>query len=492
MKYSLAGCTAAGLWLAAALVSAPVPADPPGPAYSVEACCQLCPKAADPANYVGSGYRAGFKNLLQGRSGWLFRSEFDLATSFGLNENEYHELHRFSEALKKRGTQLVLVYAPPRGLMDPDKLLPDDRQRYDFALARSNFGLTLQRFEQQGGVVAPHIEQLADEGKGYEYFFRRDHHWTPTGAEHTAQVVAKAIQESIPAYATIPKRQFVTRRVGTLQKPGSIGRFATQICGFSYPMQYTDAFSTEPEGENSPLGDASAPQIVLVGTSLSNANVNFNFVGYLTQYLSADVLNAAVSGGGYDTAMLQFLHSEQFQKEPPKILIWETPYYDFNGDSTKYLRFLRQAIPAVTGGCGDKPALLSATVNLQAGNNEILFNGGGRILPIVSRKHTVEMQFSDPTLRELWAKVYYLNGVKERLHLRYGQYYKGDGRFTAELRHDTALYADATFMALNLELAQAPAAPLSVTARICESDEDAPPLPQDPKALVPKSQVAAR
>ncbi|HET7924318.1 MAG TPA: hypothetical protein VFL30_05430, partial [Rhodanobacteraceae bacterium] len=99
-------------------VEAPPAKAPGAPQYAIEPCCSLCPRAADPHAYDGSQYLGDFRTLVDGRDGWLFRTGMDLTTTFDITNDSLRGLKRLSEALKQRGTELVLVYQPPRGLMD--------------------------------------------------------------------------------------------------------------------------------------------------------------------------------------------------------------------------------------------------------------------------------------------------------------------------------------------------------------------------------------
>jgi alginate biosynthesis protein AlgX len=426
----------------------------PTPQYAAERCCSLCPRAADASAYAGSQYLSDFRVLLDGRDGWLFRSEMDLTTSFDITDESLHELHRLSEALHRRGTELVLVYQPPRGLMDPDKLKPEQRKSYDFPTARRNYSASLDKLRSGGGVIVAPLDTLVDENKGYEYFFRRDHHWTPAGAEHSAKVVAETVRK-LPAFASIPHKEFTTHQIGVLAKPGTLQKIAAQLCGGGYSMQYVSMFATEGSGGDGGgglLGDEAQPEVALVGTSNSDAKGGYNFGGYLEQYLGADIVNVAISGGAFEGSLLHYLQSKEFQQHPPKVIVWEMPYQNYPSAEKNPHKIFRQAVPLVADGCRGKPSLLSSTITAHPGSNELLFNGGGRILPLVGRDAQLDFQFSDPAEKDLHAELWYFNGLKESLKLHFNQYVDNGGRFVAELRTDRPDYASATLMGATLEV----------------------------------------
>jgi len=436
------------------------PAAPPAnatsaaPQYAIERCCALCPRAADANAYAGSDYLSDFRVLVDGRDGWLFRTEMDLTTTFDITDDSLQGLKRLSAALKQRGTELVLVYQPPRGLMDPDKLKPDQRRAYDLDTAHRNYSAALEKLRRGGDVVVAPLDTLVDEKKGYEYFFRRDHHWTPAGAEHSARVVADAIH-ALPAFEGIPRKEFTTHPAGVLAKPGTLQKIAAQLCGGGYSMQYVPMFATEGaggDGGGGLLGESAAPEIALVGTSNSDTKGGYNFAGYLEQALGADVVDVAISGGSFEGSLLHYLQSREFQQHPPKIIVWEMPYQNYPGPDKNPYKIFRQAVPLVDDGCKGKSALLTNTITTHGGSNELLFNGGGRILPLVGRDMQLDLQFSDIAEKDLHAELWYFNGLRESLKLHFNQYVDNGGRFVAELRTDRPDYASATLMGATLEM----------------------------------------
>jgi len=465
----LLALSSAGGSAAPVLTAAPLPA-PAAPVFHVEGCCRLCPQAADPAAYAASAYTAEFRTLIEGRDGWLFRSEMDLVTDFPFSDTAYAELRRLGAALRQRGTELVLVYQPPRGLADGDRLRPEQLQHYDRARALRNYAALLQSLRERSGVTVVPLDRLFGAPKDYEYFFRRDHHWTPAGAEQTARRVAETLRE-MPAFAGVPRKTFVTRRSGLLAKPGTLQKVAAQICKAEYSLQYLSGDSTEAADGGGLLDEAAAPQIALVGTSNSDAAGGYNFAGYLRQHLGADVLDQALTGGSFEGALLRYLPSPEFQQRPPKLLIWEMPWQVFPRDDRKLRKIMREALPLIGNGCRSKGAVLARRrLPLQAGRNEVLFNGGGRVLPLRGGDYLLDLQFSDAGVKDLDATVWYLNGSKDALKLHFNPYVDNGGRFVAALRDDVEPYADAQFMALTVELAQAPAAPLTLDAQLCVRD----------------------
>ena len=118
-RYAAAAC---GLCLAASASAQQAPASDL-PVYVVQDCCALCPEASNPAVYEG-GYLSSFRMLVQGKDGWLFRTEDDLLMRYGLTPESFQAIAGISRFLDTLGVRLVMVPLPPRGLMAWSKL-PD-------------------------------------------------------------------------------------------------------------------------------------------------------------------------------------------------------------------------------------------------------------------------------------------------------------------------------------------------------------------------------
>src|SRR5688500_332791 len=104
--------------------------------YEVVPCCGPCPAANDRANY-NTGFLSIFPILMQGEEDWLFRSDVELVTEFGPDALNLQQLKLFADMLKARGTELVVIYHPTRGLVHPSKV--PSAARYDYKAASANY-----------------------------------------------------------------------------------------------------------------------------------------------------------------------------------------------------------------------------------------------------------------------------------------------------------------------------------------------------------------
>src|SRR3546814_15059596 len=66
------------------------------PTYDLQLFCQLCPEAANPAQYDSSSSLEDFRVLQQGCHGWLFRTETALGTQFDVSTERLAQSRRIA------------------------------------------------------------------------------------------------------------------------------------------------------------------------------------------------------------------------------------------------------------------------------------------------------------------------------------------------------------------------------------------------------------
>jgi alginate biosynthesis protein AlgX len=459
---SLSGLTAA-IFAASSGVRAD---DAHAPTFTAEPCCNICPQALDAKNYT-TRYQQNFTTLVQAQGDWLFRTQEDLRTEFDTTPEGYRRMKELHDAFKSKGVELVVVYQPTRGLVDRNKLFPAERAKYDYETALKNYQTMLGRFSQMGYWV-PDLSPLTNEPstkeeQGHDFYFRGDQHWTPYGAQRTAKIVAEKVKQ-VPGFADIPKREFESHMSGRMGKTGTLHNMAAQLCGNTYSIQYMDQFVTEPKGEAADgdlFDDSGNPEITLVGTSHSGKN--YNFGGFLEEYIGADVLNVAFPGGGLEGSMLQYLGSDDFQKKPPKILIWEfSPLYRLDQET-----IYRQMMSMLDNGCEGKEAIMSQSATLKTGPNELLVNGKNGIKDVRNGSNQIDIRFADTSVKTLHATLWYMNGRHEDLKIEKPTTSDTDGRFAFELRDDKD-WANQQLLAVEIQGPEAGTAPQQVDAKICK------------------------
>lgn len=452
----------AALGLLAGACLRPAHADDDLPTYDAEPCCTLCPRARDADVYL-TQFMRDHRQTLQGQGDWLFRSDIELATQFTIDDHVVVDLARMVRAFKAHGTQILMLDFPPRGVLHADKLLPGDRRGFNDKLALANYRAALQRFRDAGFIV-PDYGLLAEHPDGTEYFFHRDGHWTPDGARRTAELIADTVK-TLPVYAELHKRAFATKRVGRNRHPGVLSIVASQICGGYYPSEVVLGYTTDPV-ESDIFGDVPVPEISLVGTSFS-ATPTYHFAGFLQQNLQTDILNASLSGGNFDGGLTQYLLSDAFQQNPPKLLIWEFGHPQIAVANPGQMR---RIVPLVDNGCADKDVLLSNETAVGSGADftDLLFNGGGQILAVKSRELVVDLKFADPAVSEFLAEAWYLDGKHEVLRVRLNDYTKSGGRFALEMNREPD-FAEQPLIDFRVQVVSPLLKPTTVVAKLCRA-----------------------
>lgn len=104
-----------------------------------------------------------------------------------------------------------------------------------------------------------------------------------------------------------------------------------------------------------------------VGLEFEN-NPQVNFIGFLQEFLQTEVLNFAVSGGGSFTALENYLISEAYKDEKPKLLVWETVLNPRSLDRSRFdvATDYRRVIPSIYGSCSDSGAVLEGRLELSS------------------------------------------------------------------------------------------------------------------------------
>lgn len=449
------------------LLAAPVlcaAAEPP-----CELDCLLCPGLADDAQYA-EGIMKSMKHIAPGKDSWLFRSEVDLSNQFGIPPAMQPQFKRLIQAFAAKNVQVVIAVQPTRGMMHRDKVRADRAYGFDFATARRNLAAFLAQL-RAGGALVPDILPLVDTPPQPDYFFRRDHHWTPHGAQVTARIVADAVQQHA-FFAELTKKSYRTEPSVMVPKDGTMSRALKKICGNNYGFQYVRGFQTVPAGDDlsSLFEEESSPEVILVGTSNSASRdddtKNYNFDGYLKEYLGVDILNLALPGAGQEGALLNYLQSADYSPDaPPKMIIWELPASFRLEDPLLY----RQLLPAIQGGCAKAEVLASKQTELpllQVNQRiEILSNSGAQRRDFADLPGFLDIQLSDKNLKDFYIITYYDNGQRDKVWYRREAIVEG-GQFYLQLSQAESLRG-ANLLSVFFEPSEALTEPGNVEISLC-------------------------
>ncbi len=430
--------------------------------------CMSCLAMDDPANYLEGSMKMAAR-LTPGKDHWLFRSEVDLSNNFGMNPAMEGEFARLVDAFADQGTKLVMVLQPTRGLMHRDKLREDKKQGFDYPLALAKLETFASQLRNAGAIV-PDITTLVKTPPEQEYFFRRDHHWTPAGARATARVVADELIHQ-GALSGLERTEYRTEEGRVIYKVGVLNTALQSLCGNRYSLQYVQGYRTVPVATDADalFGESAPPEVVLVGTSNSairDAEVKeYNFDGFLKDYLSLDILNFALPGSGEYGSLLQYLYSDSYSPDSaPKLLLWELPANYQLSDELMY----RQLIPAITSKGRDEGVLLSRSLKERKVENgrriELLSNSGSDRIDIHGKGAYLDLQIEDPALKEFYLIVYYDDGARDKVWIRREAVVSG-GQYFLELSR-SAEFQKANLLSVFMEPTQTLAEPTDIQVRL--------------------------
>ncbi len=443
------------------------PAAITAPVYEAKECCTLCPKAADPDSYATT-FLKDYLYLVQGEGQWLFRTEAELNITAQKDELVWDDLERMVKDLNARGTKILVYLSAPRAVVQAKRLTPEVRARFDYDALLKNYQGYLERLRKVGFIVPPADRFASVEGE--DFHFQRDAHWNPSGAKRAAELIAEYIK---PLNFGFPPKAFVTKPSSVITRRGTIAFAADVICGSRYPTESSIFYETTAPATDDLFGDEPVPEIALVGTSFSGS-AEYHFMGFLRAALQTDMLQNSFAGAGFDGSITQYLASPAFQKAPPKLIVWEFPYQFFGRADHATMR---RIVPLVNNGCANRKALISSEVELTNSGEykEVLFNGGANFVDEKSKNLVVDMQFSDPNVREISSEIWYLDGRHELIRSRYNQFTNMEGRFVLELSRAPE-YADQPMVDYRLQVLTTVGKPVKVKATMCST--------QDPAAVV--------
>lgn len=277
-------------------------------------------------------FREGKPGVVVGRDGWLYTAEEFTVAADAEAQVDAHlaQIGQVRERLAARGTGLLIALVPAKARVYPEHVgtrrpAPLHGALYARALAAA----------RAADIPAPDL--LAELGQckaGGAVFLRTDTHWTPAGARCVAAALAR--QAGAAGLGTRGERiAYRTTAAAAVPHRGDLLKFLPLDPWFEGLLPPSDTLAparTESPAAAGPgsgpgqelLGEAPAPEVVLVGTSYS-ANPLWNFTGALQEAFGEDVVSYATPAHGPFLPMHEYLDSADFRARPPRLVIWEMP-----------------------------------------------------------------------------------------------------------------------------------------------------------------------
>ncbi len=265
-------------------------------------------------------FREGRSGVVVGNDGWLFSRE-EFAAPLGRTPDLAEAAAGLAEvrgALAQQGIELVVVPLPAKADIYREHL-SDTAVPESLARLYDDFVALLDR---EGIAHVETREPLLVARSEGPLFLATDTHWTPLGAQVTAQAVSREIGAS-------PSGTYTIAAAPPVQRDGDLSKFI--VTGGLAPLVGLGPESVTPHrattSAEAAAGDIFGPSsipYVLTGTSYS-ANELWSFGDSLKAALGADVLNMAEEGKGPVAPMRALLASETLRDNPPETVIWEFP-----------------------------------------------------------------------------------------------------------------------------------------------------------------------
>ena len=390
--------------------------------------------------------------LSHGKDGWIFRT-IDFRSDFLATGKTLEYFQRLNKLLAEKGQKLVIVFQPPRALVEAQHIDTADMPKgYAADKALLGYKTFLKQLEQAG------LTTVDLSGGPDGYFGKGDFHWAPAGAGYSAQQVAEVIKK-LPGFDGVERHKFETKVVGMgAADRGAFEEFIQNTCKENIELTTKPVWMTyqaDSSGAGSLLGDTSVPAITMLGTSNSAQDDKFNFVGALKHDLGADVYNAAVTAGGFGESADRYYASDLYHKNPPKIIAWEfLPQHNYNNAESQ--NDFRQMIPAVYGECTAQSALAQQTAAI-SGTNTAILPGTSKI----SLKDSyLYLNVTEPAERSLKLEILYADGNADQVDLTRSTRTENNGKYFFELSNGNE--TKALFFHLVTDTPKG-----KVTARLC-------------------------
>lgn len=349
-------------------------------------------------------------------------------------------MNRLNDVFRDNGKLLVVVPTPLRGMVnggvvDDTAALEELEIDFDVSEAQAYYRDYVRSLEP---IVAVDLLDAATllSGQTPGYHLKLDRHWTPEGAQVSAQAVAQVLSANSEYNALqLPKRTiFSTARVGEQSSPEKIFELIEENCG-DLPdelMETMSLYETE-RGTEQTLFDLKQPYVTLAGGSFSGKN--YNFAGFLSEALGQDVVDNSVSGGGLFIPLQDYLLNT-----PPElraeVIIWEYRMTDATSTNSKedFTPF-RELIPAVYGACSAENTLLSNSTEASATNFTVFENSSDSVQ---GEDYYLHLQASDLSLVEFEIAMTHEDGSVDTALIERSTRVSNTGEYFLELSRDVA------------------------------------------------------
>jgi alginate O-acetyltransferase complex protein AlgJ len=262
-----------------------------------------------------------------GKDGWLFPL-WDAMSRFDQQQlrSTIEVVNEAVGAIRAAGINVAVALFPSKAriyrqyLPDEVRLPADIDRRYQAALA----GL------RRPGVLVPDLDTPFRAARSAQparqLYFKADTHWMPAGAEIAAVELARQMRDT---FRLPPSERPGTRFDGVATLTNTTGDLLQWVPAAdrgNYPAERYYARRIAASG-SAALLEEDAADVVVVGNSF--VQPKFGFSAVLSNQIERPVALAWKSNnyGGYYT-LLEYVKSEGFRQQRPKVLVWAHLEFD--------------------------------------------------------------------------------------------------------------------------------------------------------------------
>lgn len=281
-----------------------------------------------------SAFAAEQSPTIVGKDDWLFyRYELSDAADAGATNSSIDLIQRFSKVLAANGINAAVTLVPLK-MRVYSEFLPDSVTVNSYMAGNyARIGKSLR--DAQVNLIDLNTAFMSSPKRTSDtpLFFRLDTHWTPAGSMLAAETIKIGLDGNPTLKKVLDSTQEEAFKLALAKrKTNSKARDLVEQLPKNSPSfapEQTLAFSTartQPAKEDL-LGNRAPLPITLLGSSYSSAWTGFPDALRFT--LQRDILSISVGADqGSWVGMEGYLRDDAFQKNAPKLLIWELPERD--------------------------------------------------------------------------------------------------------------------------------------------------------------------
>ena len=366
--------------------------------------------------------------LTQGLSGYFFRTDPDLNWGFFLSNEVRLLLRNLNEELALRGTKLVLLPIPPRGLVAQNFVDMNQERSPILTVAEGGwmFDTYVNDLRSSGAVVPNLMEAFrTDPAQAPQFYFKRDTHWRPEGARFAAELVANELRQ-LGLLRGLMASGFQTSVIGENDLKGAIAIAAQQHCTQNLPPERYTEYVTRAMN----TGAATGTDVVLVGGSFS-ADDRFNFAGFLSQSIGLPIENRAATSLREFNSIEAYLSSREFRLNPPQILIWEIQAaLDLNHARSD----IRQLITSAAGNC--QLGAIAQAESVSGAVGDVIELTVSETQGVMPQEHFIHVSTSNPAMNTFVVSVTYADGDSEWIPIERSGRFENNGEYYISLSNE--------------------------------------------------------